>query len=404
MCFKVKGTILYWSTTHYIMRTLFIFKLIVLMLLSFGLSDLKAQEIRTNAKGEKIIVYPDGSWKYFSKKSKVDPFGANPVANSNVAGAKDKQKASTINDNTFQYLVELSEEALIIRRSLLERIDVEGDKYKSLRQKQQEHLDGLVVLTNKELGILNRQLYKADLTESLNLNRLDLAEQLVALTNAMQEVEKVERAELYQTYLETKESYKTLINQEIIFEDQVQIKSELDQKIDKEDNSFSSGNCQFAFEGTDPITGKFRRTMEPDFLFSFTPENLRAYFTEDDMINCTASITELGGGKVFLLLEVKIKSPNAKNSYGGIGRSSILTLKTFDDDQIRLVCSLGDEGHYNDINNVYTFRGQYPISKGELKVLRRSEVDRARIVWKTGYEDYDILNVDFFINQFNCLK
>ena len=67
-------------------------------------------------------------------------------------------------------------------------------------------------------------------------------------------------------------------------------------------------------------------------------------------------------------------------------------------------CGNGVCVEHNDINNVYTFRGQYPISKGELKVLRRSEVDRARIVWKTGYEDYDILNVDFFINQFNCLK
>ena len=33
-----------------------------------------AQELRTNDKGEKIIVYPDGSWRYFN-----DPLGNNTL-------------------------------------------------------------------------------------------------------------------------------------------------------------------------------------------------------------------------------------------------------------------------------------------------------------------------------------
>ena len=112
----------------------------------------------------------------------------------------------------------------------------------------------------------------------------------------------------------------------------------------------------------------------------------------------------MGGGKVFLLLEFTIQSANANNAYGGVARNSVLTFRTFEGDQVRLVCTIGDEGHYNDTKNVYTFRAQYPISKGELKVLSRSEIDQARVVWKTGFEDYDILNVDFFIKQLNCLK
>jgi hypothetical protein len=385
------------------MRILFKYGLSLLFAFYILPASICAQEIKTNAKGEKIIVYPDGSWKYFSKKSQVDPFGSNPVANSNIKGT-DNNKGENGSDNAFRYLVELSEEALVLKRSVEEQLEQEQRRYNSLRQKQQEYFDGLISLDSKQLAILNRQLYKADLTESLCLRRFELAEKLVVLTNSMQGASREERGDLYKVYVSTKEDLRVLLDQEVIFEDQVEIKSELNEKPKESSANTSSRTCSFAFNGNDPITGKLRRTLEPTFLFSNTPEALKDYFPESDMIECSASITELGGGKVFLLLEVKINSPNAKNAYGGIGRNSILTLKTFDDEQIRLVCSLGDEGHYNDINNVYTFRAQYPISRGEQKVLKRSEVDQVRVVWKTGYEDYEILNVDFFINQFDCLK
>lgn len=394
-----KGCSLLVNYTHN-MRKLFVYTGCCFFLLFVGINNIQAQEIRTNAKGEKIIVYPDGSWKYFNKKSKVDPFGSNQIANIEVAGNGVKKS----DDHNLKYFLELGEEALVVRRSLKEQLDVENRKYNSLRQKQQEYFDGLIDLDNKEIEILNRQLYKADLTESLYISRLEQAEKLVILTDSMQNSDVSLRNQLYDDYLKVKENLRKLMDQEVAFEDKVEFKSELDKTEGKSPTSSVDNNCNFAFDGKDPLTGKLRRTIEPDFLFSYTPENLSSYFTEDDMVTCSGSITELGGGKVFLLLELRIKSPNAKNAYGGIGRGSILTLKTFEGEQIRLVCTLGDDGHYNDIKNVYTFRAQYPMSKGELKVLRRSEIDQARIVWKTGYEDYEVLNVDFFINQFNCLK
>ena len=398
--FRSKRTVLYWSISHDNMRKFILHTVCTILLLISGTLSLHAQEIRTNDKGEKIIVYPDGTWKYFNKKSKVDPFGSNVATNKVNANNSGNKKE----DPNAQYFEELNAEALVLKRSIDEQAEMENQKYNALRLKQQNYFEGQLVLNQQELEVLNRQLYKADLTESLHLNRVQLADKLVMLTDSMQGVSLTERTVLYDSYLDVKEALRDLMEQEVSLVNEGVINAESVQK-DKESSVVSNPkNCKFSFDGKDAITGKLRRTIEPDFLFGFTPENLSDYFKEDDMINCTGSITELGGGKVFLLLELRIKSPNAKNAYGGIGRGSVLTLKTFEDEQIRLVCTLGDEGHYNDIKNVYTFRAQYPMSKGEMKVLKRAEVDQARIVWKTGYEDYEVLNVDFFINQFNCLK
>ena len=38
------------------------------------------------------------------------------------------------------------------------------------------------------------------------------------------------------------------------------------------------------------------------------------------------------------------------------------------------------------------------------KALKKGEVDRVRIIWDAGYEDYEVYNLDFFINQFKCLN
>ena len=397
--FRSKRTVLYWSISHDNMRKFILHTVCTILLLSSGSLSLHGQEIRTNDKGEKIIVYPDGTWKYFNKKSKVDPFGSNVAAN-NVKANNPNSKE----DHNAQYFAELNAEALVLKRSIDQQAEVERQKYNALRLKQQNYFEGLITLNQQELEVLNRQLYKADLTESLHLNRVQLADKLVMLTDSMQSVSLSERTVLYDSYLGVKETLRDLMEQGVSLVNEELVNVEPTNKSKETADFKGQTNCKFSFDGKDAITGKLRRTIEPDFLFGFTPENLSDYFKEDDMINCTGSITELGGGKVFLLLEIRIKSPNAKNAYGGIGRGSVLTLKTFEDEQIRLVCTLGDEGHYNDIKNVYTFRAQYPMSKGEMKVLKRAEVDQARIVWKTGYEDYEVLNVDFFINQFNCLK
>lgn len=388
------------------MRTPYKHLTLILPFVLFSLI-LTGQEVKTNAKGEKIIVYPDGTWKYFHKKAEADPFASTTLANAEKSNSgKEKNTSDQREKEVKLYIMSLAEEALVIRRGIMDEIQVESEKVASLRQRQSEFAEGLITMTNRELNDLNRSLYISDLRESLNLSRLEKANQVISITNAMMEADRKERDKMFSEYEVMKEQLFVLMEQQLNIKETAFIGSET---VDKSQTSVNiqdkkDGSCQFAFDGMDEIKGKVRRTLQPVFLLSYTRDDLRDYFPDEDMIIVNASITELGGGKTFLLLEFYVKSPNAKNAYGGIARNAILTIRTFDEEQVRLVCSLGDEGHYNELNNVFTFRAQYPISKGEAKVLKRSEVDQMRVVWKTGYEDYGIHNVDFFVDQFDCLK
>lgn len=373
---------------------------LIVCLLLFAVPSIYGQELTTNAKGEKIILYPDGSWKYFNKPLVQDPFGGNKNK-----GAESNPKAKEVNNQQVQnkeYLTILVNEAYALQTSLEAEYDMQKKTVAALSQKQAEFLNGLITLTEKELTDLNQSLSLAELQETVQLSRLEKVAELVLIAEQLLKSDQKQMEQVYNKY-ET-----VLSDLQVLLDQNIELESEQDLSPQPQPNSLaeqgSDSQCQFAFDGIDAITGKTRRTLAPDFLFSSTPAELRSYFSNGDLITCQSSITEMGGGKVFLLLEFTIQSANANNAYGGVARNSVLTLRTFEGDQVRLVCTIGDEGHYNDTKNVYTFRAQYPISKGELKVLSRSEIDQARVVWKTGFEDYEILNVDFFIKQLNCLK
>ncbi len=380
-------------------KRLSLISFIVCLLFSVAPS-IYGQELTTNAKGEKIILYPDGSWKYFNKPPVQDPFGGNKNK-----GEQSNPKAKEVNNQQVQnkeYLTILVNEAYALQTSLQREYDMQKKTFAALSQKQMEFLNGIITLTEKELTDLNQSLSEAELQETIQLSRLEKVGELVFITEQLLKGEQNQIEQLYTKYETVRSDLQVLLDQVI----EMESKEETTPKPQNNSSSeqVSNSQCQFAFNGIDAITGKTRRTLAPEFLFSSTPAELRSYFPNGDLITCQSSITEMGGGKVFLLLEFTIQSANANNAYGGVARNSVLTFRTFEGDQVRLVCTKGDDGHYNDTKNVYTFRAQYPISKGENKVLSRSEIDQVRVVWKTGFEDYEILNVDFFIKQLNCLK
>ena len=43
------------------------FLLLLATIFIFNSDQLNAQEVKTNERGEKIVVYPDGSWRYFDE-------------------------------------------------------------------------------------------------------------------------------------------------------------------------------------------------------------------------------------------------------------------------------------------------------------------------------------------------
>ena len=125
---------------------------------------------------------------------------------------------------------------------------------------------------------------------------------------------------------------------------------------------------------------------------------------DQEYLRCEAYLSSIAGGYRFLTLEFTFAYPNAKEAYGFIEKGSILTIKLLDGGFINVKSGTLDQGSYDINAQILSYRVVYPIDQSQLSFLQKSEVDSLRVYWSTGYEEYDVYEIDFFIDQMECLN
>ena len=163
-------------------------------------------------------------------------------------------------------------------------------------------------------------------------------------------------------------------------------------------------DCNLVFDEVDQFTGKKRKDVQRDVLFSYTDDEMRRYMKEEDYIVCEGNLTQIEGGFLFLNLFFEINTNDAKRSFGELAKGSTVTVKLIDGSKVILANNQADFGVFNSLDRKHVYTGQYRINAGQEKKLKNGEVDFVRVIWETGYEDYEVYNLDFFKNQFRCLN
>jgi len=142
--------------------------------------------------------------------------------------------------------------------------------------------------------------------------------------------------------------------------------------------------------------------LQPELLFSYTDERLRPYLQDKEYLVCKAFISSSGGFR-YLTLDFTFAYPNAQEAYGFIDQNSVLTIKLLNGDVINLRAGKMDRGQYNTVKKELTYSVYYPIDRSYIGLLKTSEVDLLRVFWSSGFEEYPILQMDFFQRQFQCM-
>nr|MBX2817617.1 hypothetical protein [Saprospiraceae bacterium] len=163
-------------------------------------------------------------------------------------------------------------------------------------------------------------------------------------------------------------------------------------------------NCRFAFDGVDQFNGGVRREMEEEILFTHTDPRLRAYLKGREYVTAEAYLSSVAGGYRYLTLTVRIASKNARREYGSLRSSSLLNIRLLDGSIVSLFSQDGSSGTIDPQSGDLVYKVLYGIDYQKTKLLAKSEVDQVRIVWSSGYEDYEVYNVDFFTRQLDCLN
>ncbi len=372
----------------------------------------QAQEpqIRKNNEGETIIVHPDGTWQFYSDY-------LNGSTHRNAAEGSDataypifEGKIEPLDGNikiTEQDLFKIAERRSQLAGEAAEIAQLRWQKAQEARTAIEQELQQLLSTgqaTQEAVEQLNTRLKLATRTEQESqieaqsaTRESSRAENLIAkgqFVNAY----KVEQKKRMEVRAARREAYKA---------------RSYDQALPLTDNYVGTNqqdlilnpparNCEVAYEGIDSKTGNFRKDLTQEFLFSHTDDRLRAYLKDKEYLRCEGHFSANGGYR-YLMLEFTFAYPNAREAYGFIEKGSILTIMMLNGDYVNLRSGVMDRGSYDTETELLTYRVHYPIDRSQMNYLKTSEVDAIRVFWSSGFEEYEVFQLDFFSNQLKCI-
>jgi len=165
---------------------------------------------------------------------------------------------------------------------------------------------------------------------------------------------------------------------------------------DKED-------CEITFDGFDETLRKKKKEVKSDFFFGYSQKKMKPYFKNDDFIKCNAHLSKVGK-KYYITMEFRVKSKDAKRTYGMLRANETIRFEMVDGKKVYCTSMVQDGGTLEAYTGNTLYTGIFEIDKDDLGILKDSYLDNVGVIWSSGYEKYNIYNVDFLKNQFQCLE
>ena len=81
-----------------------------------------------------------------------------------------------------------------------------------------------------------------------------------------------------------------------------------------------------------------------------------------------------------------------------------MSLKLIKSGQIDLRCVKGSTGLADDTQNHTVYALSFELDKSQIKKLKKYEIDKVGVEWSSGYEEYEVYEVDALMNQLSCLE
>ena len=380
-------------------------------LISTQIAD--AQRIEVNKEGEKIVLFPDGKWEYFDNNNpthiEIDEANKSLQIASPIDFLDEQTPKGISEEEQYENLISDAEDKL----ALAQEIESDVKFSKILLEEEMEDLKKSGEATEEKIAALKRQLKLVKALEKDAKKKTKKAKkELEKLKKQGKIVEKPAKKKSKKIRLRKSNKQdaieKELQNSKYTYKEDANfyIASKKFEKFSIDDDVMYNPpkvDCNLAFDGIDEFMGKKRKDVERTVLFTYTDDDMRRYMKEDDYISCEGNLTQIKGGVLLLNLFFSINTTDASRSFGGLTKGNLVVIKMINGESINLVNNQSDSGVFNPLEKRHTFTGQFRINSSQEKALKKGEVDLIRVIWDTGFEDYEVYNLDFFINQFKCL-
>lgn len=365
-------------------------KILLFTLWLLAVQFLQAQKVEVNPLGEKIVVFNDGSWtKLPERKVDQEPDQHNSLSieeKSMLQATRVAEDAQKKSEEAFTSLQKVRAERMELEKNLEDptlstralkaryKICIQEEKQAELDwQKANSNYRELAAMINMSLKKRTKA-YEKWLSQNEDERRNDALKR-DRLTRKLEE--NIVKEEIKEVYTYTR-SDDVMLNP-------------------------PSRPCNVLFEGVDEFSGNHRKDLAPELFFYYTPTPLKKLYMDNAFMVAEGSMSK-SQGFYYLNLKITINAGKADKSYGFLEKGSLLTIKLLNGEAVRLLNNHSDRGVRLADKKGFVYKAQYALDTDVVKTLKKSEVDKVRMFWSTGYEDYEVYELDFFFHQLKCLE
>ncbi len=410
----------------------FSFKLLlvfVFTVFSIGISTLNAQKILLTESGQKILLASDGSWSIVKFDETIDPQGnivsesgtsldAFQAPNAGKYPLTVEQKATV--KNMLKSLLSDEAQLLVNREFFNDNIVVLTEKKRKAKESdnkaEEKELKKQIKITEASAKSSNKAYEEsskliADANDLLN-GKVKKREKYIAKLVQVTETPQNNNSGMG-GIIENKDEVKLELSQSIqenTIEEKIETKPAKIKAafptsftVPKENYPRDKYDCEITFDGYDDILGTDKKEVKSEFFFGYSQEKMKSYFKSDDFIKCDAFVSKVGK-KYYITLNLRVKSKDAKKTYGMLRANETMRFEMIDGSKIYCTSMIQDDGTIEPYTGNTLYNGIFEISKDDIKTLKDTFLDNIGVIWSSGYEQYNIFNVDFLKNQLECLE
>jgi hypothetical protein len=338
-----------------------------------------AQKVEYNKEGERIIRFSDGSWRYYEP---ADSVYLNNSAQEDTKVQQEPTEELAKASPEMKAKIEASKQQIeAVRKEIIylmeRRVDINDQLLKVEETKKKLEL-------NTELQkVIHREKEQKRLYQDLKAELKNL--KTIAATSQKEQA----------AYLEG--SDETIVEQgEIQYDKGREIQS-------IPDHIYHVPSDCLVNKSKDKFSGRTRTQVHPSIFFEHTPKVMQSYLDDKSFITTYCSVFHVQG-RYFLNLIVEVSSDKARQTYGYISKGGQLMLQLVNGDVYTLKSSNNAIGSLKNGGKLTRYDVIYSLDPRLIDELQNHPLNKVRLVWSTGYEDYDIYIVDVLKDQLTCLQ
>ncbi|MDF1696027.1 MAG: hypothetical protein P1U56_09360 [Saprospiraceae bacterium] len=375
----------------------------------FFVGSTQCQKILETNSGQRILLVEDGSWRILNK-TELSGSKDEELGTSLDVFKSPKQGKYPINPDQREKVVSLLTSIRSDEAQLLVNIEMANRKLHQVKSERKlaKKAKNDTKKLESQIADINFEIKNSENYYRIASNLIDVSSELLdgsiknpedVLQHLLTEINSFDPVNTGMGGLDTKQSENSTPDVSV---ENKSLKYPTVFKLSEQRNAKENYECKIVFNGYDDKIGENRKEVKTQSFFSYSQEKMKPYFKSENFLTCDANLSKVGK-KYYLTLKIRIRSKDASKTYGVLRSNENIKIELINGRKIYGKSINKDKGTIESYTGHTLYTGIYELDNSDIKDLKNNYLDNIGVIWSSGYEEYDIYNVDFLINQIECL-